>query len=53
MRDIEKAVFTSKTCPLVSQVTELLAVCGSEAAPTAEEERVQDHLTHLDIHKST
>lgn len=24
-RDIEKAVFTSKACPLASQVTELLA----------------------------
>lgn len=52
-RDIEKAVFTSKACPLASQVTELLAESvGVEAAPTAGEERVQDHLTHLDIHKS-
>lgn len=51
-RDIEKAVFTSQTCPLASQVAEAPSrVCGSEAALTAEEDRAQDHLTHLDIHK--
>ena len=30
----------------------LLAVCGREAVPKAEEERVTNHVAHLDTHKS-
>ncbi|GAB0209898.1 mitochondrial enolase superfamily member 1 [Grus japonensis] len=44
--------FTGKVCPQASQVPEHPSrVWGSEAVATVEEERVRNHLTHLDIHE--
>ncbi|KAK4811153.1 hypothetical protein QYF61_019784 [Mycteria americana] len=43
------SVFTGKACPEAFQVLESpSSICGSEAVPTAKEERVGEHLTHLD-----
>lgn len=46
------SVFTGKVFPQASQVPEHPSrVWGSEVVATVEEERVRNHLTHLDIHK--
>lgn len=44
--------FTGKVCPQASQVPEHPSrVWGSDVVATVDEERVRNHLTHLDIHK--